>query len=196
MTTAYHPASNGLVERAHRQQKDSLRTRLAGNGWPAHLPWILLGLRAAPKEDSGVSSAELVLGSPLTLPGEFFHGEEPPAEDFLQYMRDFSPLPLPTRPLTGSDTVNKVPEALMNAKFVYVRRGGPYEVMEAGRKVFKISIGGKIEMFTVDRLKPHLGTAPLQAATPPVRGRPSKRAASGRATPSGVGSEGGHVEAE
>jgi hypothetical protein len=70
------------------------------------------------------------------------------------------PLPLPTRPLAGSDTVNKIPEALMNAKFVYVRRGGqtpplsplyssPYEVLEAGRKVFKISIGGKIEMFTV-----------------------------------------------
>jgi hypothetical protein len=122
-------------------------------------------------------------------------------------MRDFPPLPLPTRPLTGSDTVNKIPEALMNAKFVYVRRGGqtppltplysgPYEVLEAGRKVFKISIGGKIEMFTVDRLKPHLGTAPLQAATPPVRGRPAKRAASGIAAPSGVGSEGGHVETE
>ncbi|MFO0001722.1 MAG: hypothetical protein ACK559_11365, partial [bacterium] len=62
MTTAYHPPSNGLVESAHRQLKDSLRTRLAGNDWPAHLPWILLGLRAAPKEDSGVSSAELVLG--------------------------------------------------------------------------------------------------------------------------------------
>ncbi len=90
---------------------------------------------------------------------------------------------------------------------MYVRRGGqappltplssgPYEVMEAGSKVFKISIGGKIEMFTVDRLKPHLGTAPLQAATPPARGRPTKRAAPGRAASSGVDSEGGHVEAE
>ncbi len=73
---------------------------------------------------------------------------------------------------------------------------GPYEVMEAGRKVFKVGIDGKIEMFTVDRLKPHLGTAPLQAAMPPVRGRPTKRAASGSAATSGVGSEGGHVEAE
>jgi transposase InsO family protein len=91
MTTAYHPASNGLVERAHRQLKDSLRACLAGNDWPAYLPWILLGLRAAPKEDSRVSSAELVLGSPLTLPGEFLHGEEPPAENFLQYMKDFPP---------------------------------------------------------------------------------------------------------
>ncbi len=126
---------------------------------------------------------------------------------FLQYMRDFPPLPLPTRPLVASETVNKVPEALMQAKFVYVRRGGqappltplysgPYEVMEAGRKVFKVNIGGKIEMFTVDRLKPHLGTAPLQEAKRPVRGRPAKQAASGSAATSGVGSEGDHVEAE
>jgi transposase InsO family protein len=51
-TTAYHPQSNGLVERTHRQIKDALRVRLAGNRWPEHLPWVLFGLRAAPKEDS------------------------------------------------------------------------------------------------------------------------------------------------
>jgi transposase InsO family protein len=51
-TTAYHPQSNGMVERAHRQIKDALRARLAGVEWPQHLPWVLLGLRAAPKEDA------------------------------------------------------------------------------------------------------------------------------------------------
>ncbi len=61
-TTAYHPASNGMVERAHPQVKEALRARAAQNDWPAHLPWVLLGLRVAPKEDSGVSSAELVYG--------------------------------------------------------------------------------------------------------------------------------------
>jgi hypothetical protein len=28
--------------------------------WPAYLPWVMLGLRAAPSEDSGISTAELV----------------------------------------------------------------------------------------------------------------------------------------
>jgi transposase InsO family protein len=48
MTTAYHPQANGMVERFHRQLKDTLRARLAGAAWPDHLPWVLLGLRAAP----------------------------------------------------------------------------------------------------------------------------------------------------
>jgi hypothetical protein len=35
-----------------------------------HLPWVLLGLRAAPKEEPAVSIAELVTGSPLIIPGQ------------------------------------------------------------------------------------------------------------------------------
>ncbi len=54
--------------------------RSGGLTWPSHLPWVLLilGLRVAPKEDSGTSSAELVLGSSLLLPGELLHVPEVP----------------------------------------------------------------------------------------------------------------------
>ncbi len=69
-TTAFHPCSNGMVDRCHRQLKEALRAWLAANDWPDHLPWVLLGMRAAPKEDSAVSSAEMVLGEPLVLPGQ------------------------------------------------------------------------------------------------------------------------------
>ncbi|MFO0002988.1 MAG: DDE-type integrase/transposase/recombinase, partial [bacterium] len=50
-TTAFHPQANGMVERCHRRLKDALRARLAGPDWPLHLPWVLMGLRAAPTED-------------------------------------------------------------------------------------------------------------------------------------------------
>jgi transposase InsO family protein len=58
LTSAYHPQSNSLVERFHRRLKEALKARLAGAQWLAHLPWVLLGLRAAPREDSLASSGD------------------------------------------------------------------------------------------------------------------------------------------
>ena len=68
-TTAYHPASNGLVERFHRQLKAAIMTT-ASIQWTEQLPLILLGLRNTIKEDLGCSPADLVFGTTLRLPGE------------------------------------------------------------------------------------------------------------------------------
>ena len=103
-TTAYHPQSNGMVERTHRQIKDALRARLAGDKWPDHLPWVLFRLRAAPKEDSGLSSAELVFGSTLTLPGQLLETPETPVEEIVDSLR--STQPLPTRPLSYAEAAS------------------------------------------------------------------------------------------
>jgi hypothetical protein len=93
MTTAYHPQANGLVERAHRQLKAAFRARGAGTDWPAHLPWVLLGLHAAPKEISGVSSAEAVYGEQLVLPGDFNAGVEVPPLAFKEELASSQPPP-------------------------------------------------------------------------------------------------------
>jgi transposase InsO family protein len=82
-TTAYQPQSNDLFERAHRQLKEGLKESLAIHAWPSHLPWVMLGMRTTPKDDSAISSAELVYGTPLVLPTEFVDAAEPPAADFL-----------------------------------------------------------------------------------------------------------------
>jgi hypothetical protein len=69
-----------MVERFHRQLKEALRSREWGINWAAHLPWVLMGLRAAPKDDSGISSAELVYRQELRLPGQPTLSTAPVAE--------------------------------------------------------------------------------------------------------------------
>jgi len=193
LTTAYHPQSNGLVERSHRQLKDALRSRLAGADWYPHLPWVLLGIRAAPKEDSNVSSAELLYGAPLILPGQpLLAAESPPPPS------GWSPTPIPTRPLSYSEVVQQLPAALQSASFVYVRRGGaspplspaysgPFRVLSRSPKSFRIAIGDRVEDVSVDRLKPHTGPAPLLPAAPPKRGRPPASAMSSPESSPGAG---------
>ena len=179
LTTAFHPQSNGMVERVHRQIKDGLRARGAGAAWHSHLPWVLLGLRAAPKEDSGVSSAELVQGTPLILPGQLVDVPEPPRVDVA---------PPPTRPASYAAAANTPPAHLAVADWVYVRRGGqlkpladpyagPFLVEKRGAKYFIIKIGPRSETVSVDRLKAHTGAEPVSQAMPSPRGRPIKQAA-------------------
>jgi hypothetical protein len=72
-----------MIERAHRQLKDTLQARVVGSDWSHHLSWVLLGLRAAPKENFFISSAELVFISVLALLGLFMDTPELPTEIFL-----------------------------------------------------------------------------------------------------------------
>ena len=43
-----------MVERAHRRIKDALRAHQAADNWPDVLPWIVFGLRAAPRGDDDI----------------------------------------------------------------------------------------------------------------------------------------------
>ena len=52
------PQSNSKVERFHWQLKVALCARCSRADWLEHLPWVLLSLRATPKEEAGVSVAE------------------------------------------------------------------------------------------------------------------------------------------
>ncbi|GBN95162.1 hypothetical protein AVEN_64432-1 [Araneus ventricosus] len=69
--TSFHPAANGIVERIHRQLKTAIKC-YASSSWLEVLPTVLLGMRGCLKEDIGASSAKMVYGQCLRLPGEFF----------------------------------------------------------------------------------------------------------------------------
>jgi hypothetical protein len=185
LTTAYHPQANGLIERFHRQLKDALRARTATADWDLHLPLVLLGLRAAPKEDENVSAAELAFGTRLTLPGELLGAPLAEKEELSAHVEaaatNFQPLPLRER--SYAEVAAYVPELLKEAKFVYIRRGGvlqplaarydgPYEVKARRSKYFEVLVGQTVDRVSVDRLKPHVGADPAAVAQPPRRGRP------------------------
>ena len=197
LTTAYHPQSNGMVERTHRQLKDALHSRLAGDNWLAHLPYVLLSLRATPKEDSNISSAELVYGASILLPGQLQQGPEPPP---VAFAATDSGLPrwIPTRPPSASPGLSSLPDSLATADFVYIQQSGDtkpltpaysgsYAVLERSSKSFKVDLGGRTDIISVDRLKPHLGTAPLLPASAPRRGRPPSSATSPGGSSLGAG---------
>ena len=114
LTTAYHPQANGMVERAHRQLKDTLRARAGGGDWTSHLPWVLLGMRAAPKEDSNLSSAELVYGAPLVTPGQVAGVPEAPLAVFQEAVRA-TPSHNPGRSSSTSHPPESIPAALAAA---------------------------------------------------------------------------------
>ena len=71
-TTAYHPQSNGLAERTIQTIKKSLKTLLEDSNWYFFLPLTMLALRALVKEDLDSTDSEIVFGTQLRLPGEFF----------------------------------------------------------------------------------------------------------------------------
>ena len=68
-TTSYHPQANGMVECFHCQLQVALKTH--SNSWIDTLPFVMLGIRTALKDDIHLSTAELVYGTTLRIPGTF-----------------------------------------------------------------------------------------------------------------------------
>ena len=73
-----------MVERAHWRLKDTLKAPVAAADWPQHLPWVLLDINNAPKEDTGKSAAQMVYGTSLTLPAQLAAEEELPVDEILR----------------------------------------------------------------------------------------------------------------
>ena len=183
MTTAFHPQSNGIVERFHRSLKASLRARLCGPKWTIDLPLVLLGLRSSPRDSDGVSTAERVYGTTLCLPDQFLSTPYIPSKHVLQQYRSVieGAAPPPTNPKRANSEY--ISPDLMTSDFVFVKRMahahplapqylGPYKVLERKSNVFKLQVGNKTEIITIHRLKPCFSDLPVQPASPPKRGRP------------------------
>nr|VZI00650.1 unnamed protein product [Spirometra erinaceieuropaei] len=194
-TTAYHPSSNGLVERFHRQLKASLRAHDNPSHWSEHLSLVMLGIRTALKPDLECSAAELVYGTTLRIPGDFFGYSQSSADldpsDYVQRLRQAMThlRATPPRPSTSKSYVDP---NLLTCSFVFVRidsvrlplqqpYDGQFRVLSRKDKHFTIDRGGRTDVVSIDRLKaayteplptsqteqPPLGTLPLTISQTP-----------------------------
>ena len=131
------------------------------------LPLVLLGIRTALKEDASSTTAEMVYGTTLRLPGEFFSSSPTPSltdpSDYVSQLKAHMqrirpPLPRPT------NNNSQVSNTLSTATHVFVRHDavkrplqppydGPFEVVKRTDKHFTLNINGHHDTVSVDRLK-------------------------------------------
>ena len=155
-----------MVERFHRLLKAAIRCH-ADDRWSDTLPAILLGIRAAYREDLHASAAELVYGETIRLPGEFFaeskgNNAEPIAEMVRQLREAFKRI----RPTEGTRHGNRksfIFKDLKTASHVFVRvdhAKSPLEsvrcfaVVSRTQKTYVVKLRGKDTHVSIDRLKP------------------------------------------
>ncbi|XP_039303396.1 uncharacterized protein LOC120357300 [Solenopsis invicta] len=166
-TSAYHPASNSILERWHRTVKTSIMCHQTKN-WLESLPSVLLGLRSCFKEDLKASPADLLYGTTLRIPGKFFIEEDFPADPkiFLEkhriHMRNVRSSPTSqhikkspfvhknlfdcTHVWIRDDAVKKSLQPPYSGLFLVVKRISDY--------LFSINVSGKIANISTERLKP------------------------------------------
>jgi hypothetical protein len=174
---------------------DALRSQAAAANWQDHLPWVLLGIRTAFREDSEFSPAEAVYSSQLVLPGQFINIAESPSPSFLRELQTtMTGRPPPPARHNAAPAPSALPEELLLARFILVRRDGaqpplspiydgPYRVLERSTHFFLLEIGDRTDKVSRLRLKAARTPADTEPAKPPRRGRPVAQAPPVRAPP-------------
>ena len=164
----YYPQANGAIERLHRHLKDTLTAKESASDWILKLPLVMLGIRSTYKQDLQCTSAELVYGTTLRLPGELISNSAETLDPatfagiLQKNMRSLQPTPNRTNK-TANPFIHK---DLAKSTHVFIRNdtvrkpltppyNGPFKVIKHNaNKTYIIDINGRHDSVSIDRLKP------------------------------------------
>ncbi|XP_026476407.1 uncharacterized protein LOC113382062 [Ctenocephalides felis] len=136
--------------------------------WIKTLPHVLLGLRNSFKEDIKTSAAEMVYGTTLRLPGDFFNtsNNSQNPQVFLENHRRIMCALKPTPTAHHNKSKIFILKDMGTCTHVFLRAdhvrkpleppySGPYEILErVSDRIYKLRVNGAAKNFAVERLKP------------------------------------------
>ncbi|KAF2347188.1 Integrase catalytic core, partial [Trinorchestia longiramus] len=167
-TTAFHPQSNGLIERVHRDLKNALKCLDSRQDWIDRLP-IVLSFRSLYKQDQQATASEMMYGKTLRLPGDIVSPKFSKSfsladrNSYAERLKDCMRQIQYVSPRT-TNTSDGLDPALQNCTHVYVRVDGvkpaltrpyegPFRVLKRTPKYIIIEKFGKHDSVSIDRLK-------------------------------------------
>jgi len=145
-----------MVGRLHRQLKAAIRCHQ--RCWTEALPLVLMGIRSSWKEDMGATTAEMVYGQPLRLPGQFLTSQ-PTSESlssaapFVQQLKAAFEVLRPSSVVHHGDKKVFIFKDLATASHVFKHNdgykrpleqsySGPYRVISRSDKCFTVHVSG------------------------------------------------------
>ncbi|XP_017461052.1 PREDICTED: uncharacterized protein LOC108354372 [Rhagoletis zephyria] len=156
-----------MIERWHRSLKAALMCH-ASASWVDSLPVVMLGLRTSYKADIHASAAEMLYGTTLHLPGDYFLDQGKTVEP-LQFINDFRDFmrKIRSEPAAHHNKTRAFHhQSLRTCTHVFVRVDevkqplqqpyrGPFEILKRiSDTVFVVKVEGRSTTLSTERLKP------------------------------------------
>jgi hypothetical protein len=174
-----HPQANGIIERFHRTMKAAIKCQNNEN-WTNTLPLIMLALRNVYKDDIKATPSEMVYGTTLKMPCDFF--EKIDIDEFNNDFVHLRTLMQTIQPFPTSNHANNkifVQKDLKTCTHVFLRDDsvrsplktpydGPYQVLNRNDKTFELQIQNRKVRVSIDRIKVAFIPNEYQCSTNPI----------------------------